>query len=406
MLLKSFFAAHVELIRLFMDDLDQRLRVVRCEPDMRPLLMRLLAGLDGDESIPHLMLCSDAPFESSDQFFDDLLALLAAEVARWKQPLKAAGFQFRLRPDDLASLPPHKRFVTYAGALADALPEVVGSVVLILVPDRVADPGKYRKAVEYLAAKTPSDWMKYLVVDELRKPAVDRIEKKCPGVLTQDFHFAPAEIEEDVKADLRRGVGLSPPDVRQYTALLAGFAFARREYDDALRLQQQWVDLSARDGAPTELASACYNLGNTQLARGDVAAAEETYGRALDLAIDHKMGPLVPMILSNLGVALYRQGRAEQAVQSFQIAREQCRSQNLLPIEAHVLDCMGKLYESDGKADEAAGCWHEALAVYDGMTSDAFAEGRDGGRAQILEQLDRLGGAGSPKAMADAACCH
>ncbi|HJZ92084.1 MAG TPA: tetratricopeptide repeat protein, partial [Gemmataceae bacterium] len=402
--LKSFFTAHVELIRLFMDDPDQRLRVVRSEPDMRPLLMRLLAGLDGDESNPHIMLCSDAPFESPDQFFDDLLALLAAEVARWKQPLKDVGFQFRLDAEVLATFPPRERFVTYAGALADALPGVIGSVVLILVPDRVADAGKYRKAVEYLAAKTPSEWMKYLVVDELRKPALDGIEEKCPGVLTQDFHFAPAEIEEDVKAELRRGTGLSPSDVRQYTALVAGFAFARREYDEALRLQQQWVDLSARDGEPTEVASACYNLGNTQAARADFAAAEATYGRALDLALDHKMGPLVPMVLSNLGVALYRQGRVEQAMQSFQIARDQCKSQNLLPIEAHVLDCMGKLYESDGKTDEAAGCWHEALAVYDGMTSDTFAEGREGGRAQILEQLDRLGG--DPKATADAACCH
>jgi tetratricopeptide (TPR) repeat protein len=364
---------------------------VRVEPDMKPLLMKMLAGLDADDSSPHLMACSEVPFETEAQYFEALLAELAADVAKWERPLKATGYEFHLWPEDLGFFPAHERFVTYAGALADSFPEQFGSFVLILAPDAIADPAGFRKAIEYLAANTPSTWMKYLVIDERQKPVLDKIDEQSPAIWHQTFHIAPEEIEAEAKADLAKGIGLTPHEVRQYTALVASCAFARREYDEALRLQQQWLELAAKEGAPADVANACYNLGNTQVAKGDLAAAEETYGRALDLALDHNVAALLPMVLTNLGVTLYRQGRLDQAVQSFQIAREHCQAQDLRPTEAHVLDCMGRTFEAGGQKDEAARCWNEALVVYDGMSSETFAAAREGGKAPILEQLERLG---------------
>jgi tetratricopeptide (TPR) repeat protein len=396
--LKSFFTAQAELLRLFMMDPNQTVRCIRVEPDMKPLLMKMLAGLDADESSPHLMACSEVPFETEAQYFEALLAELSEDVARWERPLAAQGYEFRLWPEDLGFFPPQEKFVTYAGAMADSFPDHVGSFVLILAPDAIADPAAFRKAIEYLAANTPSPWMKYLVIDERQKPVLDKIEEQAPAIVHQTFHISPDEIEAEAKADLAKGYGLTPHEVRQYTALVAGCAFARREYDEALRLQQQWVEFAAKEGAPAEVANACYNLGNTHMARKDYPAAEETYGRALDLALDHHIGPLLPMVLTNLGVTLYRQGRLEQAVQSFQIAREHCQAQNLKPTEAHVLDCMGKTYEAGGQPDEAARCWNEALAVYDAMSSETFAAAREGGKAPILEQLERLGKSVKPMA--------
>lgn len=388
--LKSFFTAQVELLRLFMLDPNQTVRSIRVDPDMKPLLMKTLAGMDADESSPHVMACSEVPFDTEAQYFESLLAELAADVAKWERPLKAAGYEFRLWPEDLGFFPPQEKFVTYAGALADSFPDHVGSFVLILAPDAIADPARFRKAIEYLAANTPSPWMKFLVIDERKEPVLDKIDERAPAIWHQTFHISPEEIEAEAKADLAKGYGLSPHEVRQYTALVAGCAFARREYDEAFRLQLQWVELATKEGAPAEVANACYNLGNTHMARKDYPAAEETYGRALDLALDHNIGPLLPMVLTNLGVTLYRQGRHDQAVQSFHIAREHCQAQNLKPTEAHVLDCMGKTYEAGGQPDKAARCWNEALAVYDGMSSETFAAAREGGKAPILEQLQRL----------------
>jgi tetratricopeptide (TPR) repeat protein len=402
--LKNFFTAQFELIRLFMLDPNQRVRVVKCDMDLRPLLMKALAGLDNEADNPNVMVCSEVPFETAEAFYDGLTADLVAAYEPWKPQLAEIGYKFRLKPDDLAAFRPRERFVTFAGAMADSLPQCFGSLVLVICPDQVSDPAAFRKAVADLADRTASDWMKYLVIDGRTEPTLDGLGEKRPDLMTQTFHIAPEEIEAQAKLDLKKG-GLMPAEVRQYTALLAGFAFARREYADALQMQQSWVEMSARDGGPPEVANASYNLGNTHLAMNDLPAAEAAFGQALDLALDHNLGPLVPMILANLGVTLYRQKRSEQAVQSFELAREHCRAHDLKPTEAHVLDCMGRLYEADGKPAEAAKCWQEALAVYDGITGDAFAEGKAGAVAPLQERLAAVGGRSPADSGEHVACC-
>jgi tetratricopeptide (TPR) repeat protein len=388
--LKNFFNEQLQLLRHFLEEPSHRVRCVRIAPDLTPLFMKMLAGLEKDENNPHLLLCCEAPFESPRQYFEALLRELTEEVSRWELPLKAAGFELRLPAANLAGLSPDRKFVAYASALADAFPDFVGYLVVVLVPDRVADAAGYRQVVELLARQTPSRWLKYLVLDEHKSPALDRIDEWDPRIWVQPFHLTPEEIEARAQAALERGSGLTAEETRQYTALLAGFAYARKEHDRALQLQKQWVEMVGPDGPAAEAANALYNLANTHLARKDFAAAEETYGKALELALDNRLDVLVPMVLTNLGVALYRQKRWEEALRSFRIARDTCKAQDLRPTEAHVLDCMGRTYEADGKLDEAEQCWREALAVYDGITSETFADGRAGGKALIQEQLARV----------------
>jgi tetratricopeptide (TPR) repeat protein len=388
MSLKTFFTVQHDLLRLFITELEQTVRVVQVAADMQPLLMKALAGLDSADS-PHLMLCLETPFENPRQFFDGLVSELRGELTRWETPLANAGFTFKVRPEDLSYLAASERFVAYAGALADAFPETFGSLVLILAPERVADAAKFRAAVHFLAKETPTPWLKYIVVDDRQSPALAKMDEENPDVWVQTFHIAPEEIESQAKEDLARA-GLDAADRRQYLALLAGFAYARRQYDEAQRLQQDWLDALGPDGTPSETANACYNLGNTQLARKDYAAAEMTYGRALELALDHNLGALAPMVLTNLGVTLYHQERLEHALQAFQVARQTCQAQGLRPAEAHVLDCLAKTHEAGGKFEEAGTAWNEALAVYDSMSSETFAQAREGGRADILEKLERL----------------
>jgi tetratricopeptide (TPR) repeat protein len=388
--LKNFFQEQIELLRYLWLNPNQRARCVRLPSDLTPLFMKMLAGLDRDENNQHLTLCCEAPFENHRQYFDALLRELNEELTRWRGPLKAAGFELPQGPGNVRGLPPERMFAIQAATLADSLPDYVGCVVFVLLPDRVADAEAFGRAVEFLAREMPSPWLKFIVVDEDKNPAFDKLEESDPHFWVQSFQLTPEEIETRVKADLARGTGLSPEERRQYTALLAGFAYARKEYDQAQFLQRRWVEMTGPDDLPAEAANALYNLGNTQVAQEDFPAAEETYSKALELALDHDLNPLLPMILANLGVALYRQKRLEEALRSFQIARDTCKAQNLLPTEAHVLDCMARIYEEDGRLEEAEGCWEMALAIYDGITSETFMRGREGARGAIVERLDRL----------------
>jgi tetratricopeptide (TPR) repeat protein len=336
------------------------------------------------------MLRLETPFENPRQYFDGLVNELHGELTRWEASLKAAGFAFKLHPQDLDYLPPRERFVTFAAMLADSFPDTFGSIVLILVPDQVADGPAFRTAVHYLARNTASPCLKYIVVDDRQTSALDWMEEENPDVWGQTFHIAPEEIESQAKKDLERATALDPTERRQYTALLAGFAYARRQYDEAQRLQEQWLELIGPGGAPAETANVCYTLANTQLARKDYAAAEESYSRALALALDHDLGARTPMVLTNLGVTMYHQGRWNQALKGFQVAGDTCRARHLRPAEAHVLDCLARTYDAGGQFDEAERCWKEALGVYDRMSAETFAAAREGGRADILDKLERL----------------
>jgi tetratricopeptide (TPR) repeat protein len=390
MALKSFFTDQIETLKDFLIHRRQTLHCVRVEPDMRPLLIKILQGLDQDPQCPHLMLWSEVPFDNRRQYFEALLQELTEDLRRWEMPLKAAGFEFRPGPEQKRGLSPEAKFLAHAAALADALPANVGSLVLVLAPDRIGDAEGYRAAARFLADRTPTRWLKYLFIDGRKQPALAGIERECPRAGAQDFHITPEEIENRTRADLERGFGLSPTEKRQYMALLAGFAFARKEYDDALRLQQRSLEMLGPGDPAAEAANAHYNLGNTHLARKEYPAAEAAFGKALEIALDRQVDGLVPVVLTNLGVTLFRQGRREHAPQSFRVARDACKAQQLRPVEAHVLDCQAMTYEADGQLDEAERCWNEALAVYDSMSAETFAAAREGGRADIRHKLERL----------------
>jgi tetratricopeptide (TPR) repeat protein len=392
--LKKFFTEQIDLLRHFLAEPRQTVRCVLVEADMRPILVKILTGLDRDERSPHLMLGCEVPFHNRRQFFAALQAELAGEVARWETQLRMMGLEITVKPEDFESLPPEESYVRYVAALAESFPDWFGALVVVLAPEQITDARGFRAAVEFLARYAPPLLVKFIVLDNRQNTALAGIDERLPRVWVQVFHLSPAEIEGRAKDDLAWGHGLSPQEKRQYTALLAGFAFARKEYDEALRLQQSWLELLGPDGPPAERASAYYNLGNTYLARKDHLAAEEVYGKALALALDGGLDSLVVMVLTNLGVTLYRQGRLDQALQSFRIARDTCKARSMRAVEAHVLDCLAKTYEADNQLHDAELCWREALAAYDSMTSPTFADARESGRADILDKLDRLAASG------------
>jgi tetratricopeptide (TPR) repeat protein len=144
-----------------------------------------------------------------------------------------------------------------------------------------------------------------------------------------------------------------------------------------------------REGSPEEKAQALYNLGNTQLGKPDAAAAEQSFVQAVEICVARGVKPLLPLILTNLGIALYRQGKKAQSLKSFQVARDNCRAQKMRPVEAHVLDCMAKAYQEDNQHEQAEQAWLEALALYDGITSEFFADLRKAGREDILAKLEQ-----------------
>jgi tetratricopeptide (TPR) repeat protein len=183
---------------------------------------------------------------------------------------------------------------------------------------------------------------------------------------------------------------LSPKEQRSYAGLVATFALAKKDYDEAKRLYERQLLMTQQAGnTPGDLASVHYNLGNVHLGQGDVATAIAQFTTALNHANTAALTSFVPLILTNMGVAFFQGGEQKQALAAFSTARVYAQKLNQPPTEAHILDCMAKCHVTANNPHEAEQCWRQALAAYDRISAPALRQERDAGKHLIVLQLEQ-----------------
>jgi hypothetical protein len=391
MSLKSFFTEQYQQLTAFLMSATETVHCVRIDDELKPLFLRMLAKLEEDPDVPHLFLMCSRRFEDPLTYFRDLLNTLSMACEDIGPTLARHGVILAPAPGPDPALPAPAQLVTYASALSDRLPDHIGALVLVVDPAEVTDRSTFRQAIAYLAAEITSPWLKVLALDPRGQPRLDRIEHDQKRVGIQTFYLSPEETERRVTQDLAGGAALTPVERRQYKGLLAGFAFANKDYVRAIQLQTDWVREADAAGDLAEVANACYSLGNTHLAQGAFAEATEALCRACDLCVVHTLTALAPFAYTNLGIALHRQGDSEHALASLKVARDMFRAQNQRPGEAYVVDTLAQLYVLEGRREEAENAWRYALSIYDGMSSPLYKDLREGGRDDITSKLGRLG---------------
>jgi len=385
--LKSYFPEQFAQLEGFFLSATERVRLLRIDPEMRPMLIKALSRMDEDKAFPHALTLYSQPFTEPISYFESLYGVLQKSY----EQNAAQGLKLAAPADDSASLKAPAKFARYASLLAESLPEQIGSLVFILAPDEVADPPNFRKSIAFLAENIRSDWLKVLVLDLRTKPMLEGLEGEQAKIGVQTLYLAPEEIERRVQEDLQAPASLLPEERRQYKGLLAGFAFSNRRYDEAAQLQRAWASEAEQDGAPADAASAHYNLGNTLLAQSSWPDAIEAFSKACELCIEHKVIGLAPFAYANLGIALHRNGEFSQAFASLKVARDMFKAQNHRAGEAYVVDALAQMYALDGRKAEAEKSWRYCLSLYEGMTSTMFADLRASGSKDVLEKLEKLG---------------
>jgi tetratricopeptide (TPR) repeat protein len=391
--LQDLFNKQIESLRAFLGSSQPSLGIVTLAPDLKPIFLRLLTGFDADPSFPHLLIGIQAPCVGAPAYLAAVGEALRAEITTHRAALARFGI---VAPDDTAT---HKsapapdaaaalqaegeRLVSSLEPLLRGLPAGVRSLVLVLYPSEVADPSALTQALSWLAAHAPRRRCKFLVVDDGARLT------ELPGRLAEGrsaalaFAAATSEIEAQVRRDLAAPGLLSALEQRQYTALLAGFAFAHKRYDEALSLHQQ-ARAQLLDQASAEAAVASYNIGNVHLARGELAEAERAFGQATAVCLDLNLASLLPLILCNLSLCLQGQEeRAAEALRCLELARGISVQQGLRPLEAHVLDALGRLHAAAGRPAEAKRHADEARALVDSWRSEFVTDIRDAARAGL-----------------------
>lgn len=390
MSLKSYFPEQFEHITGSMISAREVVRCVRIDPEMKPMLTKALARMEDDPEFPHLIVGYAEPFADAKGYFEGLVTLVSNEYTKNARMLVEAGVQFTAPFQDESAPPAPFRFLRYAEALADKLPDHVGSLVFLLDPEEVLDRDGLRRSVRFLCEKTKSPWLKFLLLDSRTDPCIEAPAVEDRRIGFQTFHLSPEEIERRTKEDLNSSEALEPAERRQYLGLLAGFAFARKEYAEAEKLQRQWAEQAEGEGSPQEYGAALYNLGNTLIAQGEATAAVDLYCQVCNLCLNHNLNSLAPLAYTNLGIALHRQGNFRDAFAALKIGRDMFKAQNIRPAEAYVVDCLAQMYAEDGRPEQAKSAWRYALSIYDSLTSSLFKDLREVGRTGILGKLQRL----------------
>jgi tetratricopeptide (TPR) repeat protein len=375
-----------ELSRFF-DPSETRLWILRLPGDLRPVVGKILVGLQDDADNTNVFFHFGAPFSSAEQYFAQVLQEFEAELDGLRSAFAGAGVMLPARgaADGSAAL----RLARRGDAVAEAFPEKSGSLVFVLDPGPVPDSARFAAALADLADQVRSPRSKYLLLDVGASGELDRLRSgggsRCGG---QDFRLSPDVIERQVRIDLE-GDSLAPSERRQYLGMAAAFAFAHGRLDEAVATQHLVLKLVEEAGAPGELAPALYALGGTHLKVKANAEAERCFVQAADDCLSTGNDTLLAMVLIHLGVALYRQGKTDEALQSLEAGRQTFRALNHPTGEVHALDTRAALLAEAGQRDAAEQTWQEALRRADDINVPDLPELRDSCRQELAGKVRR-----------------
>ena len=387
--IKDLFERQINALCDFMDLPGKTMLALQRDPEMEQPLMRILSRLDEKEDNANFMLVSQIGFQDENQFFSDLLKEISESNERHRQHLAEQGVTLPPAPPQ-NSVSPLARFGAYVSQVGDCLPEWTGFYILILDPAEVSNDQQFRQSMIELVKFTSSTRTKYIVLDQRQHPRLGDIDEFGERATIQTFYVDPNQIEQQIKNDLENSARLSPLEIRQYTAMQATFDAINNRLDEAEQKQKQTVKLAETEGSPPEQANAYYNLGNTYLKKGESELALDCFHNAVQICLKAQAPALLASSLTNMGIALFRLHQTEIALSSFDAARETFAAINNKPGEAYVLDCKAHILAIDERSEEAEKTWFEALAVYDGITSNVFQDVRNSGREQIIEKLKRF----------------
>src|SRR5215813_10484521 len=89
--LASFFEEQLDELQTFMEQLDQVVRIVRIDAELRAILLKMLIGIDERDDFPHLLISYDNPFTDPVAWFGGMQDALESQCAAHAADLETVG---------------------------------------------------------------------------------------------------------------------------------------------------------------------------------------------------------------------------------------------------------------------------------------------------------------------------
>lgn len=385
----DFFGEQLRDLENFLAISTGNVRVVRVDPEMRGLLLRMLGRRDEAPDFPHLLIGCYGDFDDAVSWFEGLEAVLSAEIEQAAGSLAARGIAVADASSDRNLAAPW-RFLRLAERLADGLPDDAGALAFLLAPEQISDPASFVRSIAFLASRASSRWLRFIVLEDRATPLLADLAAAHLKVTSQTFWLPPDRMARRQAAS-NGFAALSPDPPPPDTRIAAAVAFAGKHYARAEALQREQMQQPAEAKAPVQQVIEQYDLGRTLLEAGRTEEAVSVLAGACDMACTHGLNEIMPTVYMNLGMALHRLSDFDQAFKALQVANRFFRTQGNLPGEAFSYDALAGIYDELGRREEAERTWRFALAVYDSIANPDLGDVREAGRADIQAKLDRLG---------------
>lgn len=402
--LKALVDAQLDDLRRFLDQPGRPLRVLRHLPDTRPVLLKLLAGVQDEDDFPHAIVMVDLPFMEEESFCAAVLAELIDGNESHRESLAAEEVVLPSPPAHDAPVGPVERefgrrvrepsvevLSRYVSEVAEVCGKVGAAYVLLIDPKSVhdEDPDGFPDTMVLLADSITSERGKVIVLDSLDSPRLDGIDRRTERADVQTFEIGPDEIERQVKTDLDSG-GLEVPDLCKYLMMAGAFAASRGDHAAAIGFNSRALEVGEQIDEPAGQAQSLYNIGTSQMESGDLETAVGSLGRAAEICIDEELDPLLAMVMINLGVTLHRDSQVDEALDAFDVARNTFRALDNRPGEAYALDNRAAVLAVEERNEEAEASWLEELELLDSITNEAMPELRSSSREDVVAKLTRF----------------
>jgi tetratricopeptide (TPR) repeat protein len=399
LVLEDFVVKKRDEIRAFITNSELRLLRVSRDPDVEPLLVRVLKSIDEEETDSvDIFTGFDHDFNDADTFFTETAEKIQQNIKEAEPEFAKNGLELKIPSAMSKDGAVETCFASYLNKVANALQEYADHFILCFSPMEIKNGSDLSSSLNVILAEIQSSIVKIIFTDNRQSPNLAVLKERREDVADMEFAFKMGDTESEIKEKLMNE-DLPPEESIRLLSMLAAFALARGEHGVSIGLFYQALQEARETGDPQEQAMALFNLGNAFYRKLDYPNARGSYQGSLEISLDNKIIGLAQQNLMNIGETFLKENSPEEALLYYENARVLSQSMANKLGECQALDGKGQANRMKGDDLEAESNWAEALNIY--RTIDPpLREFTKQGEAQTLERLAELCEAAGRKAQA------
>lgn len=364
--------------------------LIEAETEEAPLLLKTFGMVEENELSPDVFLSFGDEFQDTRKFVELVLKRQREQIEQLNIELEKKDLEpLEQIPKELfeRNSPSNARFLELFKHIRRIVdPE--RQVIWVFYP--LADVTKedfYFKLFSFISAKIIDGDLantKMIIRDSPSNFLREHFgcEEKNPSVMCYrpelDFQSVLKKIEKQAENEN------APEEERmQSVMLMAGADVAEKKYDRALDKNTRVLRHYKKTKQKQNESIVYNNIGDIHYLQGEYPVAQESYEKAINIAVKEKSQPLVLYQSINLGNSLFMQENYDEAFIYYESAEQLAKANKILAQRIHAMERMGKTKHLQGEYDES-------LAIYEKAAKLCRKEEFKLGLRKILQGLMEL----------------